>query len=201
MKKENERIKEAVARLETDGLIEKYFRKGSTSFRFYYTHCRYVRDLALRIAERHPEMGLDLDFVTKAAMLHDVGICLTWATEIGCTGKHPYIAHGYLGRELLDREGYGEYGPVCERHIGVGITQNEIRRMHLPLPLRDMVPVTPEEKLVCYADKFYSKTPENLTVPKSLEVIRKKLLKYGKDKLGRFNELVELFGTDAIPPK
>jgi len=197
--KADERIKGTAARLDIERLIEKYFRKGSISYGFYFTHCRYVSDLALRIAERHPEMGLNRDFIGKAAMLHDVGICLAWAPEIGCTGKHPYIAHGYLGRELLDREAYGEYGLVCERHIGVGITLEEIERMHLPLPPRDMVPVTLEEKLVCYADKFYSKTPENLTVPKSVEMIRKKLGKYGDDKLRRFDALVELFGTDAIP--
>ncbi|MEZ4602993.1 MAG: hypothetical protein R2861_06175 [Desulfobacterales bacterium] len=34
---------------------------------------------------------------------------------------------------------------------------DEIQTHHLPLPLRSMVPVTLEEEIICYADKFFSK--------------------------------------------
>jgi ribosomal 50S subunit-associated protein YjgA (DUF615 family) len=50
--------------------------------------------------------------------------------------------------------------------------------------------------IICYADKFYSKSEKHLTIPRSLEKIRKKILKYGDDKLQKFEELVELFGID-----
>jgi len=49
-----------------------------------------------------------------------------------------------------------------------------------------------EEKIVCYADKFYSKShPERV---RTLDVARGKLEKYGLDTLKRFDEMAALFG-------
>jgi uncharacterized protein len=59
-----------------------------------------------------------------------------------------------------------------------------------------MIPISLEEKLICYADKFYSKSDKHLTIPRSVEKIRKKMLKYGEDKIRKFEELASLFGTD-----
>jgi uncharacterized protein len=61
-----------------------------------------------------------------------------------------------------------------------------------------MIPITIEEKLICYADKFYSKTDKHLTTPRSPDKIRKKILKYGEDKIQKFEELVNIFGIDFI---
>jgi uncharacterized protein len=61
-----------------------------------------------------------------------------------------------------------------------------------------MIPITLEEKLICYADKFYSKSDKYLIIPKSPEKIRKKILKYGEEKLKKFEEFVNLFGIDYI---
>ncbi len=50
-------------------------------------------------------------------MLHDIGIFLTDAPGIHCHGTAPYIAHGYLGADLLRRERYSEdVARVAERH-------------------------------------------------------------------------------------
>ena len=68
-------------------------------------------------------------------MLHDIGIIKTRAPAIGCTGDSPYICHGYLGREMLDRFGLDpSYGLVAERHTGAGITLDNILAADLPLP-------------------------------------------------------------------
>jgi uncharacterized protein len=88
-------------------------------------------------------------------MLHDIGILHTKSPGLGCHGKYPYICHGFLGRELLDRIGLPEYGLISERHVGVGISSDDIRTFTLPLPERDMVPVSIEEQIICYADKFF----------------------------------------------
>jgi len=61
-----------------------------------------------------------------------------------------------------------------------------------------MIPLTTEEKLICYADKFYSKSDKHLTIPRSPEKIRKKILKYGEEKLQQFEIFVNLFGIDYI---
>lgn len=181
-------------------IILKYYPKGTKRYKYYYTHVKAVTKLALNIARNHPEFNPDLEYIEYAGMLHDIGIFLTDAPQIGCNGKLPYICHGYLGRELLEKEGLSDIAPVCERHIGVGITLDEIISRGLPLPMRDMLPQTIEEKIVCYADKFYSKSAEDLTKPKSIEKIRKKMEKLGPEKLERFEELVALFGIPDFYP-
>ncbi len=99
---------------------------------------------------------------------------------------------------MLEKEGLFDIAPVCERHIGVGLSREDIISAKLPLPHRDMIPLSIEEKLICYADKFYSKSDKHLTTLRTTEKIRKKILKYGEDKLEKFEELVNLFGIDYI---
>lgn len=151
-------------------LIAKYYPPDSDLYRILADHSRQVADKSLEIAGNLPHLDLDLAFIETAAMLHDIGIFKTRAPAIGCTGDLPYICHGFLGRELLDRAGMEPaVGKVAERHTGAGITLSNIRRHNLPLPLRDMVPKTHEEIIICCADKFFSKSPEKrdkvLTVP------------------------------------
>ena len=61
----------------------------------------------------------------------------------------------------------------------------------LPLPHREMVPVSLEEQLVCFADKFYSKT--HLDREKTVEKARKSIAKYGEDGVERFDRWCKLF--------
>ena len=117
-----------------------------------------MRDRSLRIIDAHPEWDVDRDFVAEAAMLHDIGIIYCHAPKIFCVGKHQYIEHGYLGAELLRREGYPRHALVAERHTGSGITMDQVIREDLPIPVQDYLPVSLEERIICYADKFYSKS-------------------------------------------
>ena len=151
-------------------VIDKFYLPGSKPHIILANHSRQVARKSLEIARKLDHPGLDLDFIEAAAMLHDIGIFLTASPDIGCTGEAPYICHGYLGRELLDKFGLDPaFGRVAERHTGAGICLDTIFRHNLPLPRRDMVPVTLEEKIICCADKFFSKTPRKshqaLTVP------------------------------------
>ncbi len=179
-------------------IINKYYPTNSLVYKFYFTHCVMVTELCLKLANANEHLLIDQQIVIKGGMLHDIGIIKTNAPEIGCYGEYPYIAHTYLGREILENEGLFEIAPVCERHIGMGLTVDDIIRSGFPLPHRNMVPISIEEKLICYADKFYSKTEKHLTKPKSLETIRKKVSKYGEDKLQKFEEFSELFGIEGI---
>jgi len=87
---------------------------------------------------------------------------------------------------------------VCERHVGTGISKQDIIEKELPFPLRDMLPISIEEEIICYADKFYSKSAKDPTKPKSIKKIISKLHKHGEDKALRFREFVDMFGTDYI---
>lgn len=125
-------------------------------------------------------------------MLHDIGIFKTNAPNLYCFGEYPYICHGYLGSELLSAEGYPDHGLVCERHTGVGITSEEIIIQKLPLPVRDFVPVSVDEQIICFADKFFSKSGDHLH-EKSVDEARKSIKRFGDKNVARFDEWCELF--------
>ena len=156
-------------------------------------HGKQVAQKALAAAQRVPELKPNLEFINTAAMLHDIGIYLTNSPDFGCYGKHPYICHGILGGTLLKKEGHSKLALVCERHIGVGISIADIQHHNLPLPNRDMIPVSIEEQLICYADKFFSKNGTSQPAEKSIAEIIANLKRYGPDKLKRFEAWVQMF--------
>ena len=177
-------------------IIERYYTPGNDDYRVLVLHSRQVADLAVKLGQRLIDKGVpvDIEFVEEAAMLHDIGMCRTDAPGIHCHGTEPYIRHGILGRQMLDSIGLYRHGRVCERHTGAGITAAEIISQHLPIdPPRDLLPESVEEKLVCYADKFFSKSRID-EPPKTLDRVRKSLAKFGDDSVVRFDEMAALFG-------
>lgn len=125
-------------------------------------------------------------------MLHDIGIFKCDAAGIQCFGPEPYICHGRIGAELLRSEGFPRHARVCERHTGAGITKAQIIAQNLPLPQQDFLPETMEEKVICYADKFFSKT--HLDREKTIEQAEKSLSKFGEEGVLRFREWEKCFG-------
>jgi len=102
-------------------------------------HCRAVTALALELAGSDPLY--DRALLEAGGMLHDIGRSITHG-----------IGHAQAGAALLRANGWPE--AVCrvvERHTGAGLTADECALLGL-LP-RDCGPVTPEERLVSYADK------------------------------------------------
>ena len=175
-------------------IIEQFYKPGTTAYTLVKDHGEAVKEKALAAARKVPHLNPDLEFIASAAMLHDIGIFLTDAPMLGCTGKHPYILHGVLGKELLENLGLKRHAGVCERHVGVGISRQDIIENDLPLPHRDMLPLTIEEVIVCYADKFFSKTPGLLHQEKSMDVILKELSLHGRGKTDIFMEWTQQFG-------
>jgi uncharacterized protein len=174
-------------------IIAEYYPVASPAHDILVRHDELVAAKAIRIAHRAGTPALDADFIWAAAMLHDIGIFMTHAPSIGCYGAHAYLAHGYLGKEILEKKGLFRHGRVCETHVGVGISAKEIKMRHLPLPLRDMMPVSLEEQIICYADKFYSKDRLWEDKEKSVAAILQDLEKYGPDKVLRFKSWVARF--------
>jgi uncharacterized protein len=174
-------------------IISKYYTPGSKLFDIMVNHGRQVAKKALDAADRVPHLNCDRNFIKEAAMLHDIGIFLTAWSKMDCFGEHPYVSHGYLGRELLEKNGLPKHALVCERHVGLGITKKEIILHNLPLPERDMCPVSIEEQIICYADKFFSKNGKFNSGEKPVKKIIKRLERYGPDKVLRFQSWVDLF--------
>ena len=172
-------------------LIDKYYPEDNELRHILINHSQSVARKALQIVSSNTELHLDAQFVEEAAMLHDLGIFRTDAPGIQCFGSEPYICHGRLGAEILRKEGYERHARVCERHTGAGITCKEIIAQGLPLPHQDFLPETLEEKVICYADKFFSKT--HLDREKSIEKAEKSLAKFGEDGVMRFREWERMF--------
>ena len=172
-------------------LIDKFYPEENELKHILLVHSRSVTDKALALAKKHPELDLDLNFIEEAAMLHDIGIFLTDAPDIQCFGTHPYICHGYLGADLGRKEGFPRHALVCERHTGAGLSLQDIEEQNLPVPHRDMLPVSLEEEIICFADKFFSKT--KLDKEKSLEKARKSVEKHGGNGVQRFDRWGKLF--------
>lgn len=179
-------------------IILRYYPDDTPLRRILLQHSSSVRDYALACCNRHPELHLDMQLVADAAMLHDIGIFRCHAPSIGCEGTEPYICHGRIGAELLrgiareEGRSLEPYARVCERHTGTGLTAQEILAQQLPLPPRDFLPETPEEQLVCYADKFFSKSGDRKE--KTPAHVRKSLARFGEAGLARFSEWQHLFG-------
>ena len=174
-------------------IIEQYYKKGSKAYDILISHGERVAGKALSIARHVSHLNPDVQFVEEASRLHDIGMFRTRAPQLGCYGRHPYICHGYLGRELLEDHGLAKHALVCERHIGVGLTSEDIKQQNLPVPQREMLPLTIEEQIICYADKFFSKNGRSAGNEKTVANILKTLERYGKDKVQRFQKWVEIF--------
>ena len=174
-------------------IIAEFYELGSRAYKVLTQHGEQVAGKAVDAARKVPHLAPDIKFIREAAMLHDIGIFLTNTPKLGCTGGYPYVCHGYLGREILEKKGFSSHALVCERHVGVGITAEEIKRLNLPLPERDMVPVSIEEQIVCFADKFFSKNGDQAGNERSLEEISRSLERYGRDKLICFQSWTRMF--------
>lgn len=172
-------------------IIDFYYPHSSELKEILLIHSRAVARKALWVADCHPELNLDRTFLFEAAMLHDIGIFLTNAKDIHCFGTAPYICHGYLGADLMRKHGFPRHALVCERHTGAGISLREITERDLPVPHREMIPVSMEEQVVCFADKFYSKSHPDKE--KNLEGARKSISKHGVEGVVRFDEWCKIF--------
>ena len=140
-------------------------------------HSRQVADRCLLIVKKHKELPVDVQFLEEAAMLHDIGIYQCDAPSIHCHGTEPYIKHGPIGGDLLRQEGFPRHARVAERHTGTGLPGFE--------------PETLEEQIVCYADKFYSKSkPDHV---RTVAETAQSLEKFGHEGVLKFLSWAEKF--------
>ena len=173
--------------------IARHYPSGREVRDILLLHSRSVADLALSIA-RKKQLPLDSADIETAAMLHDIGIIATDAPGIDCHGSLPYLAHGAAGADMLRADGIDEtFARVAERHTGAGLTDDEIAHAALPLPSgRTYMPETLLEKLICYADCFYSKGGDMTRKP--LERVRTSMQRFGPGIARRFEDLHKMFG-------
>jgi uncharacterized protein len=174
-------------------IIYAHYHPDAAVTQILLRHSEKVRDRAMAIAGKVPHLNPDVEFIVQAAMLHDIGIGETHSPKIHCHGDHPYIRHGIIGRQILERHRLIQHALVCERHVGAGITRQEILARGMPLPPRDMLPITIEEVIICYADAFFSKTAgDNEHSPKAIIA---ELGRYGAAPVDRFMKWHTIFSV------
>lgn len=194
-------------------IIYSFYPQDTPLRRLLILHSEKVRDKALSILSEarisHPCRELDEineQLVNDGALLHDIGIGRTHAPGILCEGTEPYICHGTIGAEMLRQEyicrqeitdverDYVELlARICERHTGSGLSREDIVDQQLPIsPVRDLLPESLEEKLVCLADKFFSKSGDP-TLEKDFARVKRSMMKFGTASVERFDELCNTF--------
>ncbi len=106
-------------------------------------HCKAVSKFAVSVARAFQSKGINVDIqlVEIGGLLHDVGRSKTHTVNHGVVGGE--VARSLRLPSSLVR--------VIERHVGGGVPREEAVR--LGWPAKDYLPVTWEEKIVCYADK------------------------------------------------
>ena len=163
--------------MDYQAIIDKYYPADDELRRVLLLHSRQVADRCLLIVKKHKELPVDVQFLEEAAMLHDIGIYQCDAPSIHCHGTEPYIKHGPIGGDLLSQEGYPRHARVAERHTGTGLPGFE--------------PETLEEQIVCYADKFYSKSkPDHV---RTVAETAQSLEKFGHEGVLKFLSWAEKF--------
>ncbi|MGE4558101.1 MAG: HD domain-containing protein [Desulfovibrionaceae bacterium] len=168
-------------------ILGKYMVQDSLLYATYIPHVVLV---AAKAAAAGRRLGLSEDsveFIKEAGLLHDIGVVRVNEPRLGCTGAAPYMQHGILGGEILKAEGLPRHGLAAERHIGVGLTRADIEAGSLPLPAQDYIPETVEEKIIAWADLFFSKKRDALWSEKKPAQVRAELLRFGREKVDIFD--------------
>lgn len=184
-------------------IIDHFYGNEEELRQLLLKHSEQVRDKALQILDSC-ELELDREKIIAGALLHDIGILRCHAPGILCHGEQPYITHGVTGAEMLRQYGrengmdLEDFARICERHTGSGLTAADICEQGLPLPEQDLLPETPEEILICLADKFFSKSGD--MEEKTFEAVRSSMEKFGSASLERFDHMCHLFQVDETLP-
>jgi uncharacterized protein len=138
-------------------------------------HSVKVAEKALEIASRIPK-DLDMEFVGRGALFHDLG-----------KAKTHEIEHGKLGAEMGATLGLPPaVNAVMEKHIRGGLSVEEA--VELGLPVKDYTLSTLEERIIIYADRLVDIITDGIVPIKEereaeegFEEILRTIPKYGKN--------------------
>lgn len=176
--------------------LHRKYAPTNEAFDLVFTHCQIVAEIADQLAARQGPSVIDRELVRAACLLHDVGVYRLYDTD-GRLDKGSYIRHGILGHRLLQEEGFDlAICRFCSCHTGMGLTKQDILAQRLPLPAADYLAVTPEERLLMYADKFHTKaSPPRLLMA---DTYREQVRRFGEEKARKFDLFRAEFGEPDL---
>ncbi|MFH2027967.1 MAG: HD domain-containing protein [Nanoarchaeota archaeon] len=160
-------------------LLKKY-SKDKKSFDIVLAHSKTVQKTALEIAEDIP--SIDTEYIMMGSLLHDIGRFDTWPNN--------NEKHGIKGAEILRNENLPEFARLAERHLGAGISKEDILEQGLDLPLKDYLPITKEEKIITHADNL-TEGAKRISLKETIARFEKELGKKAANKVKRLAEEVE----------
>ena len=164
-----------------------------------WNHCNIVAEIALQFVDKLIAEGMEVnkDLVISGALIHDVGVYDCYDENLNKHKVEKYICHGTLGMQYVLDEGYdNKLARFCGYHTGVGITEEDIEKANLPLKNQNYIPVTLEEEIVAYADKFHTKWPKFVSFEEALEG----LSEFGVDKVIILERFKMKFGVPDFSP-
>lgn len=145
-----------------------------------WTHSNIVLEISNRIVQnlKKKNIFVNEDLLKDGVLVHDIGVYSCFDEDLNPSSEaSPYIEHGICGYNLLRKEGVSESiarFAIC--HTGVGLMPENFKNSKLELSNIDMFPISLEEEILCYSDKFHTKYPSFTT----FEEQRKNLMKYDK---------------------
>ena len=108
------------------------------------SHCQACTKISILLSKKAAEKGhpANEQAIIAGALLHDIG-----------RSQVQTVSHGYVGAGILEKEGVdGIVVEIVRRHVGAGISPEEA--VALGFPVGDYIPMTLEQKIVCFADKM-----------------------------------------------
>lgn len=135
---------------------KRYSGGDERLFELVFTHCQIVADIALWCADQIDE-AVDLELLKAACLLHDIG---SYSYMHEAYERNVYAQHALLGAKILEAEGVDQL--ICdavETHVLMGLTKQDITTAGMRLPERDFIPNSIYGEILCYADRFHSKSP------------------------------------------
>jgi uncharacterized protein len=167
-------------------------------FELVWTHSDIVRQIAVRLADTLEEtksIKVNREILEAGALLHDIGMYPCYDDELNTSSKLIPLQHAFVGGSIVRSEGFGEeYARFCEVHTATGLTKEDIERENLEVEIKDYVPVTVEEELVTYADKFHTKYPAF----DPYEMISERISKYDPNRKVRLDNLRMKYGIPNL---
>lgn len=163
-------------------------------FDLIWTHSEIIRKISLIIAdnlEKTRNIEVDREIIEIGAMVHDIGYYHCYDDELNVDCKTLPILHGFKGAEILKGEGFPEsWQRFCLVHSATGFTKEDVAREKMPVAADDYLPITIEEEIVTYADKYHTKHPAF----DSYENITSRIGKFDPDRKVRFETLRKKYG-------
>lgn len=169
------------------------YAASKKAFLIVFSHCQIIWEIAQQLITKN-KLPVNKSLVKAGAFLHDIGV-YTLVDKNGVFDEANYIKHGIEGYRILKGEGLPkEICRIAERHTGVGLNKKTIIKQKLPLPQKNYLAKTIEERLIMYADKFHSK-PYKFN---SFETYSKKAKKFGPENETKFIAFSKEFGKPEL---